>query len=208
MCQLVDVRGQKDDLQGGVDCHGFWEEGGDCCVGACNFRVVLVDDGRGIDCKGQLECMVRFGMNSSGGPRTQGEACNIDNVLMRCNAACEASCARARERCECPSGRYITTTDDDESDEEWERRSDAETVAKRAYSTFQWEAYQSDGAIYQLSIAWRDLHDGRATTLVDNQYSNVTPDPVYRHDEDDSDYEEITEHLRTVESKLARLHWT
>ena len=147
-------------------------------------------------------------MNSSGGPRTQGYACNIDNVLMRCNAACEASCARARERCECPSGGYITTTDDDESDEEWERRSDAETVAKRAYRNFQWEAYQSDGAIYQVSIAWRDfLHDGRQIALVDNPHSNVTPDVVYS-DEDHSNYEEITEHLRAVESKLARLHWT
>ena len=146
-------------------------------------------------------------MNSSGGPRTQGYACNIDNVLMRCNAACEASCARARERCECPSGGYITTTDDDESDEEWERRSDAETVAKRAYRNFQWEAYQSDGAIYQVSIAWRDfLHDGRQISAVDNPYSNVTPDVVF--DEDDSDYEEITEHLRNIEAKLARLHWT
>ena len=170
------------------------------------------DDGSGIDCKGQLECMVRFGMNSSGGPRTQGEACNIDNVLMRCNAACEASCARARERCECPSGRYITTTDDDESDEEWERRSDAETVAKRAYSTFQWEAYQSDGAIYQVSIAWRDIDVmqgiGRQIALVDNPYCNVTPDVVFSHDEGDSDYEEVTEHLRNIEAKLARLHWT
>ena len=62
--------------------------------------------------------------------------------------------------------------------------------------------------VRQVSIAWRDLHDGRRTTLVDNQYSSVTPDPVYCHDEDDSDYEEITEHLRAVESKLARLHWT
>ena len=117
MCQLVDVRGQKDDLQGGVDCHGFWEEGGDSCTGASYFRVVPLGDGSGLECRGQLECMVRFGMNSNGGPRTQGYACNIDNVLMRCNAACEASCARARERCECPSGGYITTTDDDESDE-------------------------------------------------------------------------------------------
>ena len=134
---------------------------------------------------------------------------------MRCNAACEASCARARERCECPSGGYITTTDDDESDEEWERRSDAETVAKRAFITFRSEAYESDGAIYQVSIAWRDFPGGTSGhalgtsggAIVDNLYSNVTPDVVYS-DEDHSNYEEITEHLRAVESKLARLHWT
>ena len=66
-------------------------------------------------------------------------------------------------------------------------------------------------AIYQVSIAWKDFPNGqygREIALVDNQYSSVTPDPVYCHDEGDSDYEEITEHLRTVESKLARLHWT
>ena len=62
--------------------------------------------------------------------------------------------------------------------------------------------------VRQVSIAWRDLHDGRRTTLVDNPYCNVTPDVVFSHDEGDSDYEEVTEHLRTVESKLARLHWT
>ena len=50
------------------------------------------------------------------------------------------------------------------------------------------------------------MHDGRQIAAVDNPYSNVTSDVVF--DEDDSDYEEITEHLRNIEAKLARLHWT
>ena len=64
----------------------------------------------------------------------------------------------------------------------------------------------------QVSIAWRDIDVmqgiGRQIALVDNPYCNVTPDVVFSHDEGDSDYEEVTEHLRAVESKLARLHWT
>ena len=150
--------------------------------------------------------------------KTWQEAASHDAVWRALFLRCSPALVRARDGvlCECPSGGYITTTDDDESDEEWERRSDAETVANRAFITLRSEAYESDGAIYQLSIAWRDFPGGTSGhalgtsggALVDNLYSNVTPDPVYRHDEDDSDYEEITEHLRNIEAKLARLHWT
>ena len=142
--------------------------------------------------------------------KTWQEAASHDAVWRALFLRCSPALVRARD------GVLPTTTDDDESDEEWERRTDAETVAKRAFITFRSEAYESDGAIYQVSIAWRDFPGGTSGhalgtsggAFVDNLHSNVTPDPVYNHDEGDSDYEEITEHLRNIEAKLARLHWT
>jgi hypothetical protein len=197
MCQIIDVRDKRD--------IGFRDEGDEGTDGgSCYFRVAEL----GGDSE-SLECKVHFGVNACHGPASQG----FVHRYYGCNAACYAHCARRRgelgDGAVDERGVYLMEPG-------WMY---SRNQAQRDFRAFLGNAVEP-GSMFQITISW--LYDSGWTRLPDgteldcdlSERLTVFPgstiarrlnNPGYSRVPDDD--EPFLQHVRMVESKLARLHW-
>ena len=207
MCQIIDIRDKRD--------IGFRDEGDEGTDGgSCYFRVAPLghDEVDNEDDANSLECKVHLGVNTYGGPAAQG----FVHRYSGCNAACYDYCARRRR--ELGEGAaedlmvYLV-------EPRWGGQDD-DCEARRAFAEFR-ELFVEPGLMYQITISWQYFDAGetsfpdgteldgylceRLLAFPGSTTARRINNPGYVHVPDD---EEFVQHVRMVESKLARLHWT
>lgn len=196
ICQIIDIR-DKSDI-------GFRTEGDDGPAGgSCYFRVAeLGDDSE------SLECKVHFGVNTWGGPVSQGFT---HRHAWKCEHACAGECAtRRRDRGE---ERL------DDRGVYWVHQEEEFCETRLRVNEF-WDGAVEPGEMFQISISWlyfdageTEFPDGteldgtlceRSTAFTGWTTARRLNNPGHSHVPDN---EEFVDHVRMVESKLARLNW-
>ncbi len=199
MCQIIDIR-DKNQFQG-----GFRDEGDQ--GGSCYFRVAEL----GGDSE-SLECKVHFGVNARCGPASQGYVHRYN--MVGCNAACSAYCARRHgELGDAVDARGVYLVEP-----YWMY----DNQAQREYRAFrECEDAVDPGEMFQITISWLYFNGGetwfpdgthldgtlaeRLTAFPGSTTARRLNNPGYSRVPDDD--EPFVEHVRMVESKLARLNW-